>query len=421
MEISHHAITRKIFESTDETTPSREYREHLSYSIFGEKANLFRQSLNPVSSKVLFTSHQPCVPKSEHSQFRTNYFHKSHEPQIINVTKKIKRQISPEPWTILDACDLVDDFYLNILDWSHSNQLAIALSKCLWLWNPVTKTSTQLMTTDCDYISSISFSKVGQFIAAGEEDACIQICDYEKQCPLRIMRMHFGRVVSLDWHNYLLASGSYDKRIIIHDVRMREHDVARLQGHTAEVCGLKWSEDGIHLASGGNDNVLNIWDKRNPSMPLFSLLDHEASIKALAWCPFQRGILASGGGTADRTIRLWDVSSIVSCINITNTGSQVSAIQWCRHDKELVSSHGYSQNELCVWKIPRMDSPRLVKIAELKGHQSRVLHLALNPDSTKVASVSSDETLRIWEVFEPKRDKNKKSPYGSLMKGMFIK
>lgn len=35
-----------------------------------------------------------------------------------------------------------------------------------------------------------------------------------------------------------------------------------LNGHSGEVCGLKWREDGELLASGGNDNVVNIWDGR---------------------------------------------------------------------------------------------------------------------------------------------------------------
>ena len=32
------------------------------------------------------------------------------------------------------------------------------------------------------------------------------------------------------------------------------------QYHRQEVCGLKWSPDGQQLASGGNDNMLCIWD-----------------------------------------------------------------------------------------------------------------------------------------------------------------
>ena len=38
------------------------------------------------------------------------------------------------------------------------------------------------------------------------------------------------------------------------------------------------------------------------------------------------------------------------------------SILWNPHDKELVTSHGYSQNQLTVWKYPS-----LVKMAELTG------------------------------------------------------
>lgn len=45
----------------------------------------------------------------------------------------------------------------------------------------------------------------------------------------------------------------------------------------------------------------------------------------------------------------------------------------------------------------------MTKIADLRGHNSRVLHLALSPDGTTVASAAADETLRFWKVFQPKQ------------------
>ena len=49
------------------------------------------------------------------------------------------------------------------------------------------------------------------------------------------------------------------------------------------MCGLKWSPWGTQLASGGNDNLLNVWDDRYVSsqntttdQPLFRLDAHQA-------------------------------------------------------------------------------------------------------------------------------------------------
>ena len=120
-----------------------------------------------------------------------------------------------------------------------------------------------------------------------------------------------------------LSSGSRDSMIHNHDVRSAQDVESTLRGHRQEVCGLKWSPDGKQLASGGNDNLLNIWDVGR-STPRFVFSQHTAAVKALAWCPFRSSLLASGGGTADRTIRFWNTSS-GTLRNTVDTKSQVRA------------------------------------------------------------------------------------------------
>lgn len=46
------------------------------------------------------------------------------------------------------------------------------------------------------------------------------------------------------------------------------------------------------------------------------------SWQALAWCPWQPHILATGGGTADRHIRFWNIFS-GAALNSVDTNSQV--------------------------------------------------------------------------------------------------
>ncbi len=61
------------------------------------------------------------------------------------------------------------------------------------------------------------------------------------------------------------------------------------------------------------------------------------------------------------------------------------------------------------------------KIADLRGHTSRVLHLALNPDGTTVASAAADETLRFWKVFQASSTHATKKPIVPLRQAAAIR
>lgn len=71
---------------------------------------------------------------------------------------------------------------------------------------------------------------------------------------------------------------------------------------------------------------------------------------------------------------------------------------WSRTVNEVVSTHGYSLNQIIVWKYPSMQ-----KLATLSGHTMRVLFLAMSPDGQSIVTGAGDETLRFWNVFpQPK-------------------
>jgi len=80
------------------------------------------------------------------------------------------------------------------------------------------------------------------------------------------------------------CSGSRSGFIHHHDVRVAQHLVGSIPAHEQEVCGLKWSPDGKYLASGGNDNLLNIWPA-DPGMfyssgtPVHTFSQHQAAVK----------------------------------------------------------------------------------------------------------------------------------------------
>ncbi|CAK8689698.1 unnamed protein product [Clavelina lepadiformis] len=314
------------------------------------------------------------------------------------------RHIPTTAVRVLDAPDLGNDFYLNLLDWSSTNNLAAVLGRSVYIWNASTGDINMLMSMEGsdDYVSSVKWVRDGQHIAIGNSNAEVQLWDINESKRLRNMKSHAGRVSSLTWNDYVLSSGSQDGFIHHHDVRVQNHHVSTLSGHSQEVCGLEWSKDGKYLASGGNDNIVNVYNEME-TKPLYSFTDHQSAVKAVAWCPWQANLLATGGGSADRHIRFWNCHSGV-CVKAVDTKSQVCAIKWSTHYKELVSSHGYAHNQLTIWSYPSMQW-----MQDLLGHTSRVLYLAISPDGQTVCSGAADETLRLWECFAISPEQKRKS------------
>ena len=102
----------------------------------------------------------------------------------------------------------------------------------------------------------------------------------------------------------MLFTGSKDTKILAHDYRSHQGPVMKFNGHRGEVCGLK--HDACGLASGSNDNFAYIWDLAT-GRARYQLAGHKAAVKALAWCPWQRNLLATGGGTSDQSMRFWNI------------------------------------------------------------------------------------------------------------------
>ncbi|KAJ0513631.1 putative transcription factor WD40-like family [Helianthus annuus] len=381
---AHYMLTqsRKGKENPIASSPAKEaYRKQLA------------DSLNMNRTRILAFRNKPPTPTDAVPS----------EWSSVQQAKPVKarRYIPQTSERTLDAPDIQDDYYLNLLDWGSSNVLAIALGNTVYLWDAADGNTSELVTVDDDVgpVTSVKWAPDGRHISVGLNNSEVQLWDSTSNKLSRTLRgCHQSRVGSMDWNNHILTTGGMDGRIVNNDVRIRAHIVETYSGHHQEVCGLKWSASGQQLASGGNDNLLHIWDRsvasvNSPTQWLHRLEDHTAAVKALAWCPFQGNLLASGGGGGDKSIKFWNTHT-GACLNSVDTGSQVCALLWNQNERELLSSHGFTQNQLTLWKYPSM-----VKMAELTGHTSRVLFMAQSPDGCTVATAAGDETLRFWNVF----------------------
>nr|CAG8473425.1 6731_t:CDS:2 [Entrophospora candida] len=273
---------------------------------------------------------------------------------MINIKKLIKKRIiSANPDLVLDAPRMINDYYLNLLDWSNKNMVAVGLDKNVYRVKAFanTRSGTRIINNK---ISSLSWSEDGDHLAVGLNDGILKYGIF--------LSGHTTCVVVIAWNKQIIASGSRD-------------------GSMIEVCGLKWRSDGEQLASGGNnDNKVNIWDAKS-SIPKFTKTDHKAA--AIAWCPWQRILLATGEGAADQQIYFLNTDASVQLKSI-NTQSQVTSIVWSNHYKEVLSIHEYPNFQFTIWKYPS-----LKKIIDVKdAHENRILQSALSPEGEIVATVA---------------------------------
>ncbi|KAG7095666.1 hypothetical protein E1B28_006384 [Marasmius oreades] len=386
----------------------------------GHTARLIKATGVPVNRRILGYHEQPPAPSSDHTLAQQREFAKplyarpDTVPTSTGATKT--RKIPTQPERVLDAPGMVDDFYLNLLSWSCQNTVAVALESSTYIWRADTGSVVQMgEAPEGSYVSSVDFSNDGAFLGIGIGNGDVELWDVESGQKLRTMSGHQSQIAVLSWHEHILSSGCGDGSIWHHDVRVPRHKVMELLGHSGEVCGLRWRSDGELLASGGNDNVVNIWDGRlgdvaegTRGTAKWTKRNHTAAVKGLAWCPWQPNLLATGGGTNDATMNVWN-STTGARLHTLKTPSQITSLIWSPHKKELLSTHGYPTNSIMVHAYPSMD-----RVAEIRdAHDSRVLFSCIGPAGDVVCTGAGDENLKFWRIWDANEaPKKKKDVYG---------
>lgn len=318
------------------------------------------------------------------------------------------RKISKSPFKVLDAPFLQDDYYLNIVDWSKDNSLAVGLGNSVYMWNFDNNQVNKITQLDnYNSVSSVCWDRVESRLMIGTMNGMVQYWDIETKKKVNEISDHFERVGAVSLFAKQLLTGSRDRSILLYDLRTKTTPVCAYNHHKQEVCGLKWSPNGEYFASGGNDNKLFVFSPKT-CLPLMKKT-HRAAVKALAWSERHMSLLATGAGSADRCIRIWDTIE-QKLIDFKDTGSQVCNLLFSKHKNEIVSTHGFSNNEINIWQIKG-----LKRMATLAGHTSRVLYLSMSPCGEYIVTGAGDETLRFWDL-----NYSEKKEFGSFVNNSHV-
>lgn len=173
---------------TTEVENNLKYNLILKQNALNENLNtsLFNQTFTgqnisdegKIFKSNIFSFRQESKPKQS---FFDSLMNRSNQTETA--TAQILRKINPKPYKVLNAPNLLDDFYLNLLDWSSKNDIAVGLGNTLGLWCTNQTQESILCTyerTPQKYVSSVIWSESGDNLAVGTSQGQVEIYDGKK-------------------------------------------------------------------------------------------------------------------------------------------------------------------------------------------------------------------------------------------------
>ncbi|KAH0787329.1 Serine/threonine-protein kinase [Histomonas meleagridis] len=269
----------------------------------------------------------------------------------------------------LDAEGVVDDFPCKLIDINKDNVIAIALGYCVYILRD--KKVRRLMESKVP-INSLCW--VDDLLALSA-NGFVEFWDVTRCCAVKSLNQHKNRAVALSCSAQLFATGGYDGIINVYD--LEGEPFISYKAHEGEVYSLSWSPEGRCLASCGSDKCIVIKVQEKPNVIHF-----DNYIYALTW--ISSNILLTG-----------DDAGFIRMINIRrnevielNTNSPVTGL--CYTKWGIISSHANG-----TWSIY---TTNLQRIANYKSHNAEILNIISSIDGSIVATISSDEILRINQL-----------------------
>lgn len=403
---------------TDSSMPEPSFEPRTPASL------AFEERLRTSTSKLTPYASAPATPR------KMLFFGSPPKPRVFSyienkynnhTTKIIKTQASLDCVRILDAPDVDDNFYNQLMTWSSIDRISIALdhgdgsviySLSTNAFNPE-QTTTQTKPLPGHKVCSLASMDEERTIS-GWHNGCIRIHQtstnhkYHYKSMVSSSSIHSITVTS----PHTILCGNATGQLTAVDIRQQDA-VTRVrvsqnrEAPDTYIPGLTY-DGGYYLASGSNANEVSLWDIRAlNSGPVHTHNTHTAAIKALEFLPYNTRYLISGGGTACKHLALWDTATH-QIKDTIDTGGQVTGIHCLRSaPRYFATSHGYGDFSIKLWRIEKSKMVLKSSFREFgrRDSSSRAICLTGSPNTHNFATVTSNEALHFFNTRGLPREK----------------
>ncbi|KAK8129420.1 hypothetical protein PG999_001800 [Apiospora kogelbergensis] len=169
------------------------------------------------------------------------------------------------------------------------------------------------------------------------------------------------------------------------------------------------------IPAAGTQASINMPKMHSRSAAL-KVWNHQAAVKALAFCPWRPNLLATGGGSTDKLIHFYHTASGAALATIS-VSAQVTSLTWSTTRRELAATFGYTQPEHSV-RIAVFSWPECTMIGCVRWHgEHRALCAIAYPggprglhsqEVSESSSFSHRPTGAMRTLFSRRRSKSKR-------------
>ena len=187
----------------------------------------------------------------------------------------------------------------------------------------------------------------------------------------------------------LLAVGGEFGTLVLFDVQTGEL-LQRLEGHKKIIKSVVFTSQGDYLLSTGNDKQIIIWQRQGNQFKLYKQWQAPEQVNALAIHP-EGHLLATGG--EDNVVTLWDFDTNKVVRRLIQHSERISMRGLNFNAKgNLLASASYD-NTAIIWEV---STGKALQV--LTGHSDHVYNVVFNADSKIIATSSKDKTVRLWHT-----------------------